>query len=160
VPTIFHMKFRRIHACLPTLKHLRPSEHFILVMKTVHPVTVTNIRWFVLLWSGNLSGNSSHRHATVCQLTGATTWQLRRVNFTINSLRRTSGNLWRVVVPRGAVPPDSVVDPQPPLHWGYSGGPNNWPTPTSTPSRTPMKRHHSESDECDDVFSEESSKEQ
>jgi hypothetical protein len=71
-----------------------------------------------------------------------------------------SVNLWRVVVPRGAAPPDSVVDPQPPLHWGYSGGANTWPTPTGAPSRGPMKRHHSESDECDDVFSEESSKEQ
>ena len=160
MPTVFHMKFRRIHACLPTLKHLRPSEHFILVMKTVHPVTVTNIRWFVLLWSGNLSGNSS------IDMPPGVSWQERPPDSSVvwtlrfNSLRRTSGNLWRVVVPRGAVPPDSVVDPQPPLHWGYSGGPNNWPTPTSTPSRTPMKRHHSESDECDDVFSEEASKEQ
>ncbi|KAJ9583753.1 hypothetical protein L9F63_021916, partial [Diploptera punctata] len=62
---------------------------------------------------------------------------------------RLTITLWRVVVPRGAEPPQTVLDPQPPLHWGY-----NWPAP-----RPPMKRHHSESDDCDDVFSEESSKE-
>jgi hypothetical protein len=152
------MKFRRLRVCLPSLIHLRPSAHLIPVMKTFHPVTVTNSRWLcccgVEIFQ-EIPPSTCHRVSADMNV-----WQHRRVNFPINTLRGASGNLWRVVVPRGAVPPDSVVDPQPPLHWGYSGGSNNWPTPTSTPSRTPMKRHHSESDECDDVFSEESSKEQ
>lgn len=45
-----------------------------------------------------------------------------------------------------------------PLHWGYSGAPpqNTWIPPPTT--RASLKRALSESD-CDDAYSEESSKE-
>lgn len=57
-----------------------------------------------------------------------------------------------------------VMDPHnlphnPPLPWGYSGGVPSSGSWSSVPSR-PVKRALSESDDCDDVFSEESSKEQ
>lgn len=82
-------------------------------------------------------------------------------------------NLWRMVVPRGGGPahhPESVAPHQPPTttaataeppHWGY--GP--WssmpaPPPTSRHHHQGVKRHFNESDDCDDAFSEESSKDQ
>lgn len=82
-------------------------------------------------------------------------------------------NLWRVVLPRGgSVPPEQhpapappppavhppVPDPQNPLHWGYTA----WgTTPSVVPPRPPpVKRPLSDSEDCDDVFSEESSKDQ
>ncbi|XP_022176113.1 hairy/enhancer-of-split related with YRPW motif protein-like isoform X1 [Myzus persicae] len=76
-----------------------------------------------------------------------------------------------MVVPRGGGPahhPESVAQHQPPTaiaataeppHWGY--GP--WssmpaPPPTSRHHHQGVKRHFNESDDCDDAFSEESSK--
>ncbi|XP_075210323.1 hairy/enhancer-of-split related with YRPW motif protein-like [Lycorma delicatula] len=63
-----------------------------------------------------------------------------------------------LVVPRGgSAPPEPASDP---LHWSY----NPWGTPPpprpEPPQHQSTKRNHSESDDCDDVFSEESSKEQ
>ncbi|XP_050432620.1 hairy/enhancer-of-split related with YRPW motif protein-like [Adelges cooleyi] len=69
-------------------------------------------------------------------------------------------NLWRMVVPRGG-PAAEPVPAAPPLtepHWGY--GP--WSSVPAPPVRHPhgTKRHYNESDDCDDAFSEESSKDQ
>lgn len=86
-------------------------------------------------------------------------------------------NLWRMVVPRGGpAPPEAVAPHQhsvsstvepPPHHWGYGPwGSMTAPPPPQQPSlisRNPhqgVKRHYNESDDCDDAFSEESSKDQ
>lgn len=51
---------------------------------------------------------------------------------------------------------DHSLSQNTPLHWGYSANPvASW-----QPVSRPVKRALSESDDCDDVFSEESSKEQ
>nr|CAD7447370.1 unnamed protein product [Timema bartmani] len=56
--------------------------------------------------------------------------------------------LWRVVVPRGPAPPEPA---EPLTPWGYPTP----PCPSAAPW-TPSKRNISESDDCDDVFSESS----
>lgn len=48
----------------------------------------------------------------------------------------------------------------PPIPWGYSPGVPSSGSWSSVPVSHPVKRRLSESDDCDDVFSEESSKEQ
>ncbi|CAH1737668.1 unnamed protein product [Aphis gossypii] len=76
-----------------------------------------------------------------------------------------------MVVPRGGGPahhPDSVAPYQPPTtaaataeppHWGYGPwGSMPAPPPTSRHHQQGVKRHFNESDDCDDAFSEESSK--
>ncbi|XP_046675021.1 hairy/enhancer-of-split related with YRPW motif protein [Homalodisca vitripennis] len=64
--------------------------------------------------------------------------------------------MWRVVVPRGgAVEQPPVPEPPAPVHWGYAPP---WAPPP--PRGPPAKRAMSESDDGDDVFSEESSKDQ
>lgn len=62
--------------------------------------------------------------------------------------------MWRVVVPRGGEQPPG---PEPPasMPWGYAPP---WAPPP--PRGPPTKRAMSESDDGDDVFSEESSKDQ
>ncbi|CAH1400809.1 unnamed protein product [Nezara viridula] len=66
-------------------------------------------------------------------------------------------NLWRVVVPRGGPEPPQQP-PQGPEFWGYAPP---WPQPHHPqPQRPSLKRSHSESDDQDDPFSEESSKDQ
>lgn len=90
-------------------------------------------------------------------------------------------NLWRMgmVVPRGGpahadapMQPHQVPPPPPPppnmtaasepSHWGY--GPwSSMPAPPPSSGRhhgQGVKRHFNESDDCDDAFSEESSKDQ
>ncbi|XP_049944494.1 hairy/enhancer-of-split related with YRPW motif protein-like [Schistocerca serialis cubense] len=69
-----------------------------------------------------------------------------------------NASVWRVVVPRGPEPAGAGVGVgvgvgalEPPVPWGYGGQPP--PPPPSS-----LKRALSESDDCDDVFSEESSK--
>lgn len=52
---------------------------------------------------------------------------------------------------------DHSLSQNPPLHWGYS---SNSAATSWAPVTRPVKRPLSESDDCDDVFSEESSKEQ
>lgn len=52
---------------------------------------------------------------------------------------------------------DHSLSQNTPLHWGYSGAN---PAASWQPVSRPVKRPLSESDDCDDVFSEESSKEQ
>ncbi|GJQ67498.1 hypothetical protein Trydic_g5137 [Trypoxylus dichotomus] len=52
---------------------------------------------------------------------------------------------------------DHSLSQNTPLHWGYSGSSTASWAPVSS---RPLKRPLSESDDCDDVFSEESSKEQ
>ncbi|XP_025408444.1 hairy/enhancer-of-split related with YRPW motif protein 1-like [Sipha flava] len=75
-----------------------------------------------------------------------------------------------MVVPRGGpAPPDTVPPPPPhqpppavnmavePPHWGY--GPwSSMPAPPASRHHQGVKRHFNESDDCDDAFSEESSK--
>ncbi|XP_008190819.2 hairy/enhancer-of-split related with YRPW motif protein [Tribolium castaneum] len=53
---------------------------------------------------------------------------------------------------------DHALSQNTPLHWGYSA--NNPNASSWQPVARPVKRPLSESDDCDDVFSEESSKEQ
>lgn len=54
---------------------------------------------------------------------------------------------------------DHSLSQNTPLHWGYSGNPTNQSSSWQPVTRS-VKRPLSESDDCDDVFSEESSKEQ
>lgn len=72
--------------------------------------------------------------------------------------------LWQAVPLRGSsVPPEAVPssDGRAALHWSY---PSAWPpAPTATPPTLrsgPFKRTRSMTDDCDDDYSEESSKEQ
>lgn len=89
-------------------------------------------------------------------------------------------NLWRMVVPRGGPapgdasmpahqvpapplpPPSNMTAGSEPPHWGY--GPwSSMPAPPPSSGRhhgQGVKRHFNESDDCDDAFSEESSKDQ
>lgn len=84
-------------------------------------------------------------------------------------------NLWRMVVPRGGpVPgPDAVPShqPAPPAgvnvgdpHWAGYGPWSSMPAPPTSRHhhhhQQGVKRHFNESDDCDDAFSEESSKDQ
>ncbi|XP_047105092.1 hairy/enhancer-of-split related with YRPW motif protein [Schistocerca piceifrons] len=73
-----------------------------------------------------------------------------------------NASVWRVVVPRGPEPAGAGVGVgvgvgalEPPVPWGYGGWAAASPPP---PPPSSLKRALSESDDCDDVFSEESSK--
>ena len=137
VPTVFHMKFRRLHACLPSLIHLRPSEHLILVMKTFHSVTVTNIRWFVLLWSGTLAGNST------VNMSLSVSWQERPPDSTFVWTFRltlweehsvTCGELW---CPGGLSPPIASWIPNLPYTGATVVGPTTGRHPQVPPAERP-----------------------
>ncbi|XP_049815615.1 hairy/enhancer-of-split related with YRPW motif protein [Schistocerca nitens] len=70
-----------------------------------------------------------------------------------------NASVWRVVVPRGPEPAGAGVGVgvgalEPPVPWGYGG----WAAASPPPPPSSLKRALSESDDCDDVFSEESSK--
>jgi len=130
------MKFRRFHACLPSVIHLRPSEHLILVMKTFHPVTITNIRWFVLLWSGNLSGNST------IDMPPSVSWQERSLDSTVvwtfgltlwEEHPVTCGELW---CPGGLLPPIASWIP----NLRYTGATVVGPTTGRHPQVPPAER--------------------
>ena len=105
LPTIFHVRFRSFHTCSLSLTYFRPSEHFISVMKTTLPVTVTNIRWVFSLWTRTRSGIST------TSMSLSATWQKRPPDSTIVWTLRitlledhpvTCGELW---CPGGLLPP-------------------------------------------------------